>query len=262
VQAFFEGHAPEYVFLAAARVGGIAANMKYPADFIRDNLLIQTNVMDAAYRAGVKKILFLGSSCIYPKNAAQPITEESLLTGALEPTNKPYAVAKIAGAIMAEAYGTQFDQDIVTVMPSNVYGIGDNFHPENSHLVAGMMRRFHEAKVAEEPETVVWGDGTPMRELIFSEDLADACLFLMKGKSTGLINVGSAKEITVAGLASLIKETVGFEGDIVFDTSKPNGVKRKIMDNSRLQALGWQAPTDLRGGMTQMYRWYLQSIDG
>lgn len=254
VQAFFAAERPDWVFLAAAKVGGIVANDVMSGDFIRENLLIQTHVIDAAARNGTTRFQFLGSSCIYPKLAEQPIREDSLLTGKLEPTNSAYAIAKIAGVEMCDAYRKQFGFDAFTVMPSNVYGIGDNFHPENSHVAAGLMRRFDAAVKSGAKEVVVWGSGTPLRELIFSEDLGEACVFLMENyHAGGMINAGSEDEVTIAELAQLIAETVGFTGRIAFDTSKPDGTPRKIMDSSRLRALGWAPRTTLAGGLARMY---------
>lgn len=257
VEAFFLAEKPEYVFLAAAKVGGIAANATQGADFIRENLQIQTNVIDAAYRHGVTKLIFLGSSCIYPRLAEQPIREDSLLTGAMEPTNLPYAVAKIAGKVMCDAYRAQYGFDAFTVMPSNVYGVGDNFHPEHSHVVAGMMRRFHEAKLANAPEVVVWGTGTPMRELIDADDLAEACVFLMQNhQDGGMVNAGSSEEISIKALAYLMADVTGFQGRIVFDDAQPDGTPRKIMDNTRLRALGWRPNTSIADGLRKMYAWW------
>jgi GDP-L-fucose synthase len=259
VEAFFAAEKPDYVFLAAARVGGIVANATQGADFIRENLKIQTNVIDAAWRHGAKKLMFLGSSCIYPKYAAQPMREDSLLTGEMEPTNLPYAVAKIAGKVMCDAYRAQYGFDAFTVMPSNVYGVGDNFHPEYSHVVAGMMRRFHEAALAGAPEVVVWGTGAPMRELIDADDLADACIFLMRHHSDGgMVNAGSSEEISVRDLAHLMTEVTGYRGSIRFDTTRPDGTPRKIMDNSRLFALGWRPKTSISDGMRKMYAWWIR----
>lgn len=260
VETFFSAAKPEYVFLAAAKVGGIVANVTHGADFIRENLKIQTNVIDAAYRHGTKKLLFLGSSCIYPRLAEQPIREDSLLTGAMEQTNLPYAVAKIAGKIMCDAYRSQYGFDAFTVMPANVYGIGDNFHPEHSHLVAGMMRRFHEAKLANAPEVVVWGTGEPMRELINADDLADACLFLMNNyKDGGMINAGSSEEISVGNLAKLMADVTGYTGRITFDKSRPDGTPRKITDNTRLRNLGWRPQISIEVGIRKMYHWWVDT---
>lgn len=260
VEDFFAGERPEYVVLAAAKVGGIVANATYGADFIRENLKIQTNVIDAAYRYGACKLLFLGSSCIYPRDAEQPMPETALLTGPLEETNLPYAIAKIAGKTMCDAYRKQYGFDAFTVMPSNVYGVGDNFHPENSHVVAGMLRRFHEAKLAGTDEVVVWGTGSPLRELIDADDLADACVFLLRCyDGGGMINVGSSEEISIRDLAFLIKSIVGFEGRVEFDTSRPDGTPRKIMDNTRLMALGWRPTVSIEAGLKKMYAWFLKS---
>lgn len=260
VAAFFASQKPEYVILAAAKVGGIVANDTQGADFIRENLLIQTNVIDAAYRHGARRLLFLGSSCIYPKHAEQPITEEALLTGPLEETNLPYAVAKIAGKVMCDAYAKQYKFDAFTVMPSNVYGIGDNFHPEHSHVVAGMMRRFHEAKQEHRHSVVVWGSGSPLRELIDADDLADACVFLMNQYAGGgMINVGSGQEISIRDLAMLMKSVVGFEGEVEFDSSKPDGTPRKIMDNTLLTELGWRPKVSIQAGLEKMYTWFNES---
>jgi GDP-L-fucose synthase len=260
VEDFFAGERPEYVVLAAAKVGGIVANATYGADFIRENLKIQTNVIDAAYRYGARKLLFLGSSCIYPRDAEQPMSETALLTGPLEETNLPYAIAKIAGKTMCDAYRKQYGFDAFTVMPSNVYGVGDNFDPENSHVVAGMLRRFHEAKLASTDEVVVWGTGSPLRELIDADDLADACVFLLRCyDGGGLINVGSSEEISIRDLAFLIKSIVGFEGRVEFDTSRPDGTPRKIMDNTRLMALGWRPTVSIEAGLKKMYAWFLKS---
>lgn len=256
-EAFFAAERPDYVFLAAAKVGGILANDTEGGDFIRENLRIQTNVIDAAYRHGAKKLLFLGSSCIYPKHAEQPIREDALLTGELEPTNKPYAVAKIAGKVMCDAYRRQFGFDAFTVMPSNVYGVGDNFDPKSSHVVAGMMRRFHEAKAAGAPEVVNWGDGSPMRELVDADDLGDACVFLMENYDEGgMINAGSSQEVSIRDLAETMARVVGYEGRIGWDTSKPNGTPRKIMDNARLHALGWRPKFSIEAGLEKMYDWF------
>ncbi len=260
VEAFFATERPEYVFLAAARVGGILANDQRGGDFIRENLMIQTNVIDAAHRHGARKLLFLGSSCIYPRHAEQPIPEDALLTGPLEETNKPYAVAKIAGKVMCDAYRRQFGFDAFTVMPSNVFGVGDNFDPESSHVVAGLMRRFHEARLAGVPEVTAWGDGSPLRELVDADDLGDACVFLMDTyEEGGMINAGSSEEISIRELTVMIAEITGYEGRIVWDTSKPNGTPRKIMDNSRLHALGWQPKSSIRTGLEKMYDWYCRT---
>jgi GDP-L-fucose synthase len=257
-RAFFEQVRPTYVLLGAARVGGIAANLRYGGDFIRDNLLIQTNVIDAAYRAGTRKLLFLASSCIYPKHATQPIAESSLLTGPLEPTNQPYAIAKIAGIEMCDAYRRQFGFDAISVMPSNIYGIGDNFDPQSSHVVAGMMRRVHEAKVAGAESVTLWGTGKPMRELTYCDDLAEACIFLMKNFSDeGAINVGSGEELSIRSLAEMIAKVVGYDGELRWDTRMPDGTPRKVMDHSRIRALGWRPGVPLAEGLRRTYEWWL-----
>lgn len=259
VRAFFEAERPEWVFLAAAKVGGIVANQTYGADFIRENLEIEVNVIDAAYRAGARKLLFLGSSCIYPREALQPIREDYLLTGPLEPTNLPYAVAKIAGVTMCDAYRAQYGFDAFSIMPSNVYGIGDNFDPVTSHLVAGMMRRMHEARSTGADEVVIWGTGTPLRELVFADDLGDACVHLMRHWDRGgLVNVGSSQETSVADLARLIAEVVGFKGRLRFDADKPDGTPRKLMDNSRLADSGFDRFTPLHEGLESMYDAWLR----
>ena len=260
VEAFFASHRPEYVVLAAAKVGGIQANATRGAEFIRENLAIQTNVIDAAYRHGACKLLFLGSSCIYPKHARQPIVEEALLTGPLEETNLPYAVAKIAGKTMCDAYSTQYGFNAFTVMPCNVYGVGDNFHPEHSHVIAGMMRRFHEAKISGADHVTVWGTGSPLRELIDADDLADACVFLLRSYDGGdLVNTGSGQEISIRDLALLMKSVVDFDGDVHFDASRPDGTPRKLMDNSKLSALGWRPSLTIEAGLAKMYSWFVES---
>ena len=255
---FFAQAGIDYVFLAAAKVGGIMANSRYGGDFIRDNLLIQTNVIDAAYRSGVKKLVFLGSSCIYPRDAEQPIREDSLLTGPLEQTNEPYAVAKIAGVRMCDAYRRQYGFDAITVMPSNIYGEGDNFDPEGSHVVAGMMRRLHEAKLSGATTVTMWGTGSPLRELTYCDDLGDACLFLSRHYSDlGPINAGSGEEVSIKDLAGIIAEVVGYGGEVAWDASKPDGTPRKLMDQSRIKSLGWRPSTGLREGLRRMYDWWL-----
>lgn len=255
--AFMAQHKPDYVFIAAAKVGGILANDTQGGDFIRENLLIQTNLIDAAYRNDAKKLMFLGSSCIYPKHAEQPITEDALLTGPLEETNLPYAVAKIAGKVMCDAYRRQFGFDAFTVMPSNVYGIGDNFDPQSSHVVAGLMRRFHEARVSNAPQVIAWGTGSPMRELIDCDDLADACVFLMQNhEGGGMVNAGSGEEISIKALTEMMADITGYRGDIQWDASKPDGTPRKIMDNTILQKMGWRPKTDIRTGLQKMYAWF------
>lgn len=262
VVEFFAAEQPEYVVLAAAKVGGIIANSTQGADFIRENLKIQTNVIDAAYRYGTKKFMFLGSSCIYPKYAQQPIREDALLSGPLEETNLPYAVAKIAGLTMCDAYAKQYGFDAFAAMPSNVYGVGDNFHSENSHVVAGLMRRFHEAKLSNVPQVVVWGTGAPLRELIDADDLADACVFLLRDyEDGGIVNVGSGEEISIRELAQLTKAIVGFEGEVTFDPSRPDGTPRKIMDNTKLRNLGWRPTVTLEAGLKKMYAWFTGSSE-
>jgi len=259
VDAFFAAERPEYVYLAAARVGGIHANNSYPADFIRDNLQIQTNVIDAAWRNGTQKLLFLGSSCIYPKLAPQPLHEDSLLTGPLEPTNQWYAIAKIAGIKTCEAYRNQYGFDAISAMPTNLYGPGDNFSLENSHVLPALMRKFHEAKTSGAGEVVVWGTGSPRREFLYVDDLADAALFLMRNYSAGeLVNVGCGEDLTILELAQTVAEVVGFQGRLRFDASKPDGTPRKLLDVSRLSALGWKAQVPLRDGLERTYRWYLE----
>jgi len=258
VRRFFETERPGYVFLAAAKVGGIHANATYPADFIRDNLLIETNVIDAAYRSGVKKLQFLGSSCIYPKLAPQPLKEDYLLTGPLEPSNEWYAVAKIAGIKLCQAYRRQYGFNAVSLMPTNLYGPGDNFELQNSHVLPALIRKFHEAKTTGSSEVVVWGTGTPRREFLHVDDLADAAMFLMERyDSEEIVNVGVGEDVTVRELAGLIKEVVGYEGKIVFDSSKPDGTPRKLLDVGRLNALGWRARISLEEGVQATYEWFL-----
>jgi GDP-L-fucose synthase len=254
VEAFFANERPEYVFLAAAKVGGIHANDTYPAEFIRDNLAIQTNVIHSAWKHGAKKLLFLGSSCIYPKLASQPLREDALLTGPLEPTNEPYAIAKIAGLKMCQAYSKQYGFNAIVAMPTNLYGPGDNFHPENSHVVAALIRRFHEAKMAGAPEVVVWGTGAPRRELMHADDLADALLLLMqRHNDSEMVNVGSGDEHSIADIARIVASAVGFTGDITFDASKPDGAPRKRLDTSRLAAMKWSANILLAPGIAETY---------
>jgi GDP-L-fucose synthase len=254
---------PDAVFLAAARVGGISANSTYPAAFIGDNLAIALNVIRGAHAAGVKKLLFLGSSCIYPRLAAQPITEEELLTGPLEPTNEWYAVAKIAGIKLCQAYRRQYGADFISVMPTNLYGPGDNYHPEHGHVPAALIRRFHEAKGAGAPSVQVWGTGTPRREFLAADDLADACVFVMKHYSgDNFLNVGTGEDVTIADFARLVAEVVGYRGALVFDTSRPDGTPRKLLDVSKLAALGWRAKTPLRDGLKAAYADFCSRKDG
>jgi GDP-L-fucose synthase len=258
VDEFFAAERPEYVFLAAAKVGGILANSTYPVDFLRDNLAIELAVIDAAYRHGTKKLLFLGSSCIYPKFAPQPIREEYLLTGELEPTNEPYAVAKIAGIKLCQAYREQHGADFISVMPTNLYGPGDNFDLDTSHVLPALIRRFHEAKERGEPSVIIWGTGEPRREFLHVDDLADACLFLMNDYSGNEpINVGTGEDISIRELAELVREVVGYAGEIAYDTTKPDGTPRKLLEVSRLNSLGWRATTPLEEGIERTYAWFL-----
>ncbi len=260
VFAFFESQRIDHVFHAAGRVGGIHANASNQADFLYENLVIATNVIHAAHQFGVTKLLFLGSSCIYPKLAAQPIREDSLLTGSLEPTNEGYALAKIAGLKLCEKYSQQYGKQFISAMPTNLFGINDNFHPTESHVIPGMMRRFHVAKMGGEPQVVVWGSGTPRREFLFVDDLADALLLLMnKYAETTTINVGTGNDLTIAELAATMKAVVGFEGEIIFDRSQPDGTPRKVLDVSRLRAMGWTPKHDFTSALTATYAWALES---
>ncbi|MEJ2884032.1 GDP-L-fucose synthase [Pedobacter sp. GR22-6] len=255
---FFESEKPEYVFLAAAKVGGIVANNTYRADFLYENLCIQNNVIQQAHKAGVKKLMFLGSSCIYPKLAPQPLKEEYLLTGLLEETNEPYAIAKIAGIKMADAYRAQYGCNFISVMPTNLYGYNDNYHPQNSHVLPALIRKFHEAKVNGSPEVTIWGSGSPMREFLFADDLADACYFLMQNfNEAGFVNIGTGHDLTIKDLALLIKKIIGFEGALIFDSSKPDGTPRKLMDVSKLNALGWKHKIELEEGIQLAYKDFL-----
>lgn len=257
VDRFFSDERPELVFLAAAKVGGILANDSYPADFLRDNLLIQTNVIDAAYRHGTKKLLFLGSSCVYPKHAPQPMPESCLLTGPLEPTNEAYAVAKIAGLKMCQAYRRQYGFNAISVMPTNLYGPGDNFDLQSSHVLPALIRKFHEAKTQGSDEVVVWGTGTPRREFMHSDDFADACLFLMDHyDGEELINVGWGEDLSIRELAEVIGDAVGYTGRLRFDATKPDGTPRKLLDVSRMKALGWTPKIRLREGIASTYEWF------
>ncbi|MDP4263899.1 MAG: GDP-L-fucose synthase [Bacteroidota bacterium] len=261
VNNFFEKEKPEYVFLAAAKVGGIVANNTYRAEFLYDNLLIESNIIHAAYRQGVKKLLFLGSSCIYPKLAPQPLKEEYLLTGLLEPTNEGYAIAKIAGIKLCEAYRDQYGCNFISVMPTNLYGQGDNYHPQNAHVIPSLLRRFHEAKLNKSSRVTIWGSGSPLREFMYTDDLADACFFLMQQYNDKLfINVGTGEDLTIKELALMIKKVVGFEGNIDFDTSKPDGTPRKLMDSSRLHAMGWKHKTSLEEGLQLAYRFFKEEL--
>jgi GDP-L-fucose synthase len=260
VRDFFAEQQPEYVFLAAARVGGIHANDTFPADFIRDNLLIQTNIIDSAYHNGTKKLLFLGSSCIYPKLCPQPMKEEYLLTGALEPTNEWYAVAKIAGIKMCQAYNRQYGFNAVSLMPTNLYGPGDNFDLENSHVLPALLRKFHEAQAKGQDSVEVWGTGKPKREFLHVDDLASACLYLMNHyDEPEIINVGSGQEVTIGQLAALVGEVVGFKREITFNSAMPDGTPRKFLDVSRLSSLGWKSRISLRDGISETYTWFLKN---
>jgi GDP-L-fucose synthase len=285
VKAFFASEKPEYVFLAAAKVGGIMANSTYPADFIRENLLIETNVIDAAYRYGVKKLLFLGSSCIFPRLAPQPMKEEYLMTGPLEPTNSAYAVAKIAGIEMCWSYNKQYGTHFLPVMPTNLYGPNDNFDLMNSHALPAMIRKFHIAKMASEgnfqgiardearfglipedikaslPKVILWGTGAPKREFLYVDDLADACVYLLENyEGTELINIGTGADKTIRELAEMTKEAVVFKGEMIFDSSKPDGMPQKLLDVSKASRLGWRAKTDLKIGIRQTYQWYMEQF--
>jgi GDP-L-fucose synthase len=258
VFSWFAGKKPQVVFMAAAKVGGIVANNTLRAEFLYDNLAIAANVIQAAHQSGCEKLMFLGSSCIYPKLAPQPLREDSMLTGPLEPTNEPYAIAKIAGIKMAEAYRSQYGSDFISVMPTNLYGPGDNYHPEYSHVVAALIRRFHEAKASGVRNVVVWGTGTPRREFLYVDDLADACIHLMKNYSQAeLINIGTGEDITIAEFARVVAATVGYTGEISFDTSRPDGTPRKLLDVSRLAKLGWRATTSLGDGIRLAYQAFL-----
>ncbi len=254
VAGFFAKEQPEYVFLAAAKVGGIYANNTYRAEFIYDNMQIQNNIIHHAYVNGVKKLMFLGSSCIYPKMAPQPLKEEYLLTGELEPTNEPYAIAKIAGIKMCDAYRAQYGCNFVSVMPTNLYGPNDNYDPQNSHVLPALIRKFHEAKVNGQPSVTVWGSGSPLREFLHADDMANACVYLMQHyDEPGLVNIGTGTDISIKDLALLIKKIVGFEGELVFDASKPDGTPRKLMDVSKLHARGWKHRYDLEAGIADVY---------
>jgi GDP-L-fucose synthase len=262
VAAFFEHEQPEYVFLAAAKVGGIVANNTYRAEFLYDNLQIQNNVIHSSYLNKVKKLMFLGSSCIYPKMAPQPLKEDALLTGLLEPTNEPYAIAKIAGIKMCDAYREQYGCDYISVMPTNLYGYNDNYHPQNSHVLPALIRRFHEAKQQGAPSVTIWGSGSPLREFLFADDLAEACFYLMQNFSeAGFINIGSGKEITIKDLALLIKNIIGYPGELTFDATKPDGTPRKLMDVSKLAEKGWKYKTELEDGIRIAYADFLDKFN-
>ena len=259
VQNFFEETKPEFVFLAAAKVGGIHANSTYPADFMRENLVVQTNVIHESWRNGVEKLMFLGSSCIYPKLCPQPISEESLLTGELEPTNEAYALAKIAGIKTCQSYNQQYGTNFISAMPTNLYGINDNFHPENSHVLPALIRRFHEAKIADAESISIWGTGNPRREFLYSDDLADAVLFLMENyNDSEIVNVGCGEGQTIKALAETISEVVGYSGSLAFDSSRLDGTQQKILDISKIRVLGWPPEIPLKKGLEQVYQWYTE----
>lgn len=262
VENFFSEEKPDYVILAAAKVGGILANDSYPADFIYDNLMMEANTINASFKTGVKKLLALGSTCIYPKFAPQPMKEEHLLTGELEPTNEWYAIAKIAGIKMCQAYQRQHGCNYISAMPTNLYGPGDNFDLEKSHVMPAMIRKFHEAKLRGDKEVLLWGTGTPLREFLHVDDMANACLFLMQNYSEPeIVNIGTGKDITIADLAGIIRDVVGFQGEIVYDSSKPDGTPRKLVDTGRINALGWQPEIGLHQGIEATYKWFLDNID-
>ena len=257
VQNFFEETKPEFVFLAAAKVGGIHANSTYPANFIRENLVVQTNVIHESWRNDVEKLMFLGSSCIYPKLCPQPISEESLLTGELEPTNESYALAKIAGIKTCQSYNQQYGTTFISAMPTNLYGINDNFHPENSHVLPALIRRFHEAKLADSESISIWGTGNPRREFLHSDDLADAVLFLMENyNDSEIVNIGCGEDQTIRVLAETIREVVGYSGSLEFDSSRPDGTPQKMLDISKIRVLGWTPSIPLKNGLEQVYQWY------
>ncbi|CAN4275648.1 WcaG Nucleoside-diphosphate-sugar epimerases [Methylophilaceae bacterium] len=271
VRAFFASERPDQVYLAAARVGGIHANNTYPAEFIYQNLMMEANIIHEAYKHGVQKLLFLGSSCIYPKLVEQPMKEDALLTGVLEATNEPYAIAKIAGIKLCESYNRQYGVDYRSVMPTNLYGAGDNYHPENSHVIPALIRRFHEAKVNQAPEVIIWGSGTPMREFLYVDDMATACVYVMNlDKNTydqhtepmlSHINVGFGSDVTIKALAQTISEVVGYQGNIGFDVTKPDGTAKKLMDSGRLNSLGWIAQVNLKDGLNKAYQDYLANTE-
>jgi len=272
VEYFLNDQRPDLVIMAAAKVGGIHANNTYPAEFIYNNLMIATNVINASHMAGIQNVLFLGSSCIYPKLAAQPMREDALLTGQLEPTNEPYAIAKIAGIKLCESYNRQYGRDYRSVMPTNLYGPNDDYHPENSHVIPGLIRRFHEAKGTGASEVLVWGTGTPKREFLYVDDLAAACLHVCELSAEDYaqhteprlshINVGTGEDISIKNLAVIVAQTVGYEGDIVFDTTKPDGTPRKLLDVSKVKSLGWRPKVALEDGLRLSYQWYLENASG
>jgi GDP-L-fucose synthase len=262
VHAFFEAEKPEYVFLAAAKVGGIHANRSFPADFTYENLMIESNVISGACQSQVKKLLFLGNSCAYPANCPQPILEEYLLSGSLEPTIEGYALAKIVGLKMCQYFNRQYGTDFISIMPTNVYGPHDNFDLQTSHVLSALLRKTHEAKAANLPQIEIWGTGKPLRDFLYADDLADACVFLMENyDGNEFFNAGTGKDITIAELAQIIKKVVGYEGELVFDTSKPDGMHRKLLDVSKLKQLGWMYKTDLEEGIRETYSWYLENIN-
>ena len=262
VKNFFKETKPEYVFVSAAKVGGIHANSTYPAEFIRENLVVQTNIIHESWRNGVEKLLFLGSSCIYPKLCPQPIVEESLLTGALEPTNEAYAIAKIAGVKTCQSYNQQYGTNFISGMPTNLYGINDNFHLENAHVLPALIRRFHEKKLANAESICIWGTGNPKREFLHSDDLADAVLFLMENyNDSEIVNIGCGEDQTIKKLAETIQDVVGYQGRLVFDTSRPDGTQQKILDISKIKSLGWEPSIPLKEGLKQVYQWYKTHID-
>jgi len=270
VQNFFSEQDIDYVILAAGKVGGIHANNTFPAEFIYQNMMIEANVIDASYRNNVKRLLFLGSTCIYPKHAEQPMNEDALLTGILEPTNEPYALAKIAGIKLCESYNRQYGTDYRSVMPTNLYGINDNFHNKNSHVIPALISRFHKAKINNNPEVVIWGSGDALREFLYVDDMAEASIFVIEldeeayykniNKSLSHINIGIGKDITIRELAETIRNVVGFKGDLKFDKSKPDGTKRKLVDTSKLKKIGWTAKTDLKEGLNKTYKWYVENF--
>ncbi len=259
VYDFFMDEKPDYVFLSTNKIGGILVNSRYPAEFIYSNLQSQTNVIHSAWKSGVKKLVFLASSCIYPKSCPQPMKEEYLLTGKLEPTSEPYAIAKIAGIRMCQSYNLQYGTDYISVVPADLYGPNDDFDPETSHVLPALMRKVHEAKIGHEPRVVVWGTGSPRRESLHVDDLADACIFLMSNyDESEIINIGSGEDLSIRGLAQLIRDTVGFKGDIVFDKSKPDGAPRKLLDIGKIRKLGWSPKISLKKGINQTYQWYVK----
>lgn len=262
VENFFSSEKPDYVFLSAAKVGGIHANNTYPAEFIYENLQIQNNIIHFSYKNKVKKLLFLGSSCIYPKNCTQPMKEEYLMTSKLEPTNEPYAIAKIAGITMCKSYCRQYGVNFISAMPTNLYGINDNFHLDNSHVLPALISKFHTAKANSDPVVQVWGSGKPLREFLFVDDLAEACIFLMKNYSDSeIINIGTGEDISILDLANLIKEMVGYSGKIQLDASKPDGTPRKLLDVAKINSLGWKSKTGLNEGLKKTYDWYLNNLN-